>query len=597
MAPPRDTRPGRTRARGAGAALAVAVFALAALPAPGPAAAASRPPVASSAPAAAASAPPPAGASVLDAYIHNVARAWEPEVTDEGRVLDPLDAGDSGDNYGVIMLADVMLKAGARDGDPSLTEAGERIVRKAATLPVANDPFNLLAIGSLLADGANGRFAAGVWARLAPAVGPLAARIGPPVPPSCLTTPGCFSNWRLVRAAGLGELFASRRMKGAVAARTTTAIASELDIAVRHASPRAYPTAIAGARELSDPGPEPPSYHVFSSALLGIVADADPAALSGPIRRLRTEITHYALELMAPDGQLSFSGRSLDQSWVQAAGAALGAREALNDPARASQWRAFADRAFAYLQDAYPARSDGLIPIVPGLLIEWNRNIVDAYAAFNQYEGLTLWFLSDALERWPDPAARRSPLPADAPRLLVGDLASSGMVWGRSGPVWWALSARTTAGDPRSEQGLLAVKVYDEGAWHDLLALRPAHSSLSTAWNLQLGAGHRTWQVSGLRGSGRHVAFTAIYDSPRPHTVVRWSLTTTPNGVAVRVSIPEHGRLFTTVWPTSAATLSAIGRTSSVGRCLVTAAARSCPAHFSWSHGRSAKLTIELRPA
>src|SRR5207302_280929 len=140
--------------------------------------------------------------------------------------------------------------------------------------------FNLLAIGSLLADGARGRFAAGVWAKLAPAVGPLAARIGPPVPPSCLTTPGCFSDWRLVRAAGLGELFASGRMAGAEAARTTASIQSELALAIRHASRPAKPSPITGARELSDPGPEPPSYHLFSSALLGMLADADPAALS-----------------------------------------------------------------------------------------------------------------------------------------------------------------------------------------------------------------------------------------------------------------------------------------------------------------------------
>lgn len=118
---------------------------------------------------AAARAPGAVDASVLDSYIAGVARAWEPLVTAEGRVLDPLDAGDSGDNYGVIMLADVMLKAGARDSDPGLSQAGERIVRKAATLPVANDPFNQLAIGSLLADGAQGRFAPGVWAKLATA--------------------------------------------------------------------------------------------------------------------------------------------------------------------------------------------------------------------------------------------------------------------------------------------------------------------------------------------------------------------------------------------------------------------------------------------
>jgi hypothetical protein len=538
----------------------------------------------------------PIEAGALDAYIARVARAWEPLVTPEGRVLDPLDAADSGDNYGVIMLADVMLKAGARDRDPGLTEAGERIVRKAATLPIANDPFNLLAIASLLSDGANGRFAPGVWAALAPAVGPLAARIGPPVPPSCLTIPGCFTNWRLVRAAGLGELFASGRMTGSEAARTTAAIQSELALAIKHASPPASPSPIHGARELSDPGPEPPSYHVFSSALLGMLADADPAALSAAIRRLRTQVTHYALELMAPDGQLSFAGRSLDQSWVQAAGAALGAREAGNDPARAAAWTSFAERSLTYLLGAYPPRADGLVPIVPGLLVEWSPAIVDTYAAFDQYEGLTLWFLSDALERWPAPSAPRGPLPVDARHMLVGDVASSGMAWGRSGPVWWALSTRTTAADRRSEQGLLAIKVYDRGVWRDLLALRPLRSELSTAFAVQLPhRRRRTWTISLVRGNGHRAIFRATYLAPQRHSVARVTLTTTHRGVVLKIAIPHRGRASTTVWPTTAAVLSASGRASGADGCTVTAAAPSCPARFSWSRRAAGAITIELQ--
>jgi len=52
----------------------------------------------------------PVSARTLSDYIAGVARAWEPYTTAAGVVEDPLNAGDTSDNYGVIMLADVMLK-------------------------------------------------------------------------------------------------------------------------------------------------------------------------------------------------------------------------------------------------------------------------------------------------------------------------------------------------------------------------------------------------------------------------------------------------------------------------------------------------------
>ncbi len=117
--------------------------------------------------------------------------------------------------------------------------------------------------------------------------------------------------------------------------------------------------------------------------------------------KLRRQADRYALEMMAPDGQLSLSGRSLDQSWVQAAAAALGARRAALEPASGGAWRAYAQRAVSYLLAAYPLQPDGLLPIVPGLDFDWSPSIMDGYAALNQYEGLTLWLLSDALAKWP----------------------------------------------------------------------------------------------------------------------------------------------------------------------------------------------------
>ena len=165
-------------------------------------------------------------------------------------------------------------------------------------------------------------------------------------------------------------------------------------------------------------------------------------------------------------------------------------------------WRAYAQRAVSYLQAAYPLRPDGLLPIVPGLGFDWSPSIMDGYAALNQYEGLTLWLLSDALAKWPQAGTSQASLPADNRELLVDDLASSGLVWGRAGSVWWQLAGRATSSDPRAAQGLVAVKLDDASGWHDLLALRPIHGKTSSTWTLTYANG--TVATPTFTGVARH---------------------------------------------------------------------------------------------
>ena len=149
-------------------------------------------------------------AGPLDAYIAGVARAWEPYTTPDGRVEDPLDAADTGDNYGVILLADVMLKVAHRTGDSTLEAAGERIVASALTLPVPNDPFNLLAIAAAIHDGEQGDFSAGAWSQIAAPLEQRAGQIGPPTEATCLLELPCYDNWRLVWSAGAALLLADK---------------------------------------------------------------------------------------------------------------------------------------------------------------------------------------------------------------------------------------------------------------------------------------------------------------------------------------------------------------------------------------------------
>jgi hypothetical protein len=536
------------------------------------------------------------GTSTLEGYIASVARAWVPDTSPEGQVLDPLDPADSGDDYGVIMLADVMLLLAARGGNEALAQAGVRIVEKAATLPDVSGPFNLLAIAMLLRDGQHGRFPPDAWSQIAGTAATLAAHTGPPLEPSCLTTPGCYSNWRLVWAAGASALVANGQSTA-----SPTAISADLAMAGVHAGPPASPSPLSGARELSDPGSESPAYDLFSCALLELIAEADPAAITPAVQELRERAARYARELMAPDGQLSYSGRSLDQSWVQAAGADLGARQAVVDPARAGAWRDFAERALSYLIHAYPARPDGILPMVPGLLEDWSPAIVDSYAALDQYEGLTLWFLADALEHWPATATPPAPLPVDKSGYLVGDVRSSGLAWGRFGRVWWAVSAHTIGPDPRAAQGLVALKLRAAGTWRDLLALRPRTGGPSTIWTLTLPGGRTARPIfTTVHGDGHRAVLSGSYRLADGRLIApaRWVLSTTANGLRAAMSVPRRGVMRASTWVVDPdVRVIALGGRTTRGSCTVSASGPACPVSLVWEHGSALVEIAERAPA
>jgi hypothetical protein len=544
----------------------------------------------------------PLSAAQLSAYIDRVASAWVPYTSATGLVADPLNPADTGDNYGVIMLADVMLKIARQTSDSALESAGVRIVDSALTLPVPSDPFNLLAIAAVIHDGRSGKFSTDAWQQLAGPLEILAGQIGPPTGANCLAELGCYSNWRLVWSAGAALLGVDQLAgePGTLAGEGAYAgaqIKADLGLALEYegAPLRVSPNTGGPARELSDPGAEPSAYELFSTFMLELVGEFDPSAITPAVARLRAQADRYALDMIAPDGQLSLAGRSLDQSWVQAAAVALGARRAASEPATAAVWRTFADRALSYLLGSYPLQLDGLLPIVPGLDLDWSQSIMDGYAALDQYEGLTLWLLSDALERWPSAQAPRSSLPVDGRSMLADDLASSGLVWGRAGSVWWELSGRSTSGDPREAQGLVAVKVDRAGGWRDLLALRPIQHGQSSVWALTLP--HKataTPTFHEVRGTAGATVLNGTYRRPDGRVVgrVTWKLHTTPTGIELSMSVPAKAALHTTLWLAGATRLSSPNASQTPGACLVTASGRACPVTIYWHHTRTATLEL-----
>jgi hypothetical protein len=578
----------------------------------------------------------PVDAQQLSSYIDRVASAWVPYTSASGLVADPLNPDDTGDNYGVIMLADVMLRAARATANGALESAGVRIINSATALPVPNDPFNLLALAAVIHDGRDGELPASAWQQIEEPLELLAGQIGPPTGATCLVELGCYSNWRLVWSAGAALLqadelagepntlagnsaFVDAQIKADLELATSYAGAPLLtSVASSHAQKQSHlvhasgthrairteaeaGSALSGvglggvARELSDPGAEPSAYELFSTFMFELISEFDPGAITPAVTRLRTQADRYALDMMAPDGQLSLAGRSLDQSWVEAAAAALGARRAALEPANAGVWHAFADRAVSYLLNAYPLQPNGLLPVVPGLNLDWSPSIMDGYAALNQYDGLTLWLLSDALERWPSTQAPLASLPADGKSLLADDLASSGLVWGRSNGVWWELSGRSTSSDPREAQGLVAVKVERSSGWRDLLALRPNQHGESSAWVLTLHSkATATPAFEEVHGAGGSAVLSGAYRRPGGRVLARvtWKLSTTATGVELSMSMPAKATLHTTVWLSGPTRVSAPGASRAAGACLVTASGRACPVTIYWHNTRTATLEL-----
>ena len=319
----------------------------------------------------------------LESFSTEVERAWE-EVTDEdGAVADPLQPDRGRFNYGTLMLAAAQLRGAERSADDSLADAAIRQTLGTIERGGPQDTYYLLGAGTMLRDGLAGRFPERAWRRIAE---PLSRWIGsfPPYVENDFANPTHYSNRKLVWAVGalaLAQSGVAATAPGAPAA-DPAALRAEVTrivsgLAVRYAARHAGTDLPARMRASSDRVHFPNAYHVFSVYLLELLYAADPGVFSPEALRLREEAGRYALALMAPDGQVTHTGGSLEQSWVLAAAAAYGARRAREGGPLAAAFRTFADRAAARLLHVHGRLSDGTTPIVPGLRVQWSPAITD----------------------------------------------------------------------------------------------------------------------------------------------------------------------------------------------------------------------------
>ena len=277
-------------------------------------------------------------------------------------------------NYGTFLLADAQLRAARRTGDSALADTAVAVVtglinRNGGRPPA--DPFNQFAAAAILSDGRAGRLPESAFARIEVPLERMIARFAP-FTGHGFADPAVYDNWRLVWAAAAIRIVASGLVgePGSIAEHPARLRAEVARIVSELVPANAGPlvrTPYGPGRVLSDPGGQPNAYHVFSVLLLEHIFEADPGVFSAAALSVREEAGRYALALMAPDGQLTHSGRSMEQSWVLAAAADLGAMRAAHGGPDAAAWRAFADRALNRLVRVHGTFADGTTPVVPGL--------------------------------------------------------------------------------------------------------------------------------------------------------------------------------------------------------------------------------------
>lgn len=256
----------------------------------------------------------------------------------------------------------------------------------------------------------------------------------------------------------------------------------------------------------SDPPDNPLAYFGLSTGLyaravrdLGSDARRSTAA---PIERA----AYASVWLTAPDGDMGYFGRSLEQSWAYS-GLAAGNEAAANQPGTsatdAARYRVVSDRALARLRDVYGSGPKGWW-ILPALREQPTQLFgIDRYIGAVAFSGLTLVTLNWALDEMERNDTRAvASVPTDRNFAVALGQGDGRFATVRQGDVWFAVRRKRSTKRPndlRYDFGLIALKVRQGGVWTGVVRARPktnqafdsAGPTLVTASQIGLPRGER----------------------------------------------------------------------------------------------------------
>ena len=367
----------------------------------------------------------------------------------------------------------------------------------------------------------------------------------------CFMNDTCYNNWHLMQGLSLADVLSSG-LTGAQDSYLSDPSSSRewiTKMTGERLMASAGPEADGWSKKacfLSDPPNNPMAYQVFSTWLLGQLAEQHPDLLTTPLKMILDCNRNMLLALTAPDGDVAVAGRSQLQSWTLAAGILAAAQAYADDwdPV----WSALADRFWSRLNGPLYRDPGGFFAITPSARSHMKAGL-DFYADPAEYNGLTLMFLNMAADRWAKLApASADQIPADLDGGLT-DLTGARVVIRRSGPVWWSWrSSRCSqlpTADLRCDSGLLQTKVLGPLGWTDLLMPRSIGMVSSCAGPcLKKGSGYQAFRVTETSGTPQKTILTGRFGTRLT------DITIESNSSGITISWPSQaGDTFSGLWP------------------------------------------------
>jgi hypothetical protein len=185
-------------------------------------------------------------------------------------------------------------------------------------------------------------------------------------------------------------------------------------------------------------------------------------------------------QLVAPDGDLAYAGRNLEEGWALSAtayGARVASRLPGTSPSETARYDALAMRALERLRDVHLGGPAGIY-VVPALRSDFDRSRLagDHGAGYAPGGGLALMFLNMLADEHARTSGGDAGVMADSDAAAVLGHGASLYATQRAGDVWMAIRGRTSADhatDLRYDAGLIRAKVRRDDGWRDLIPVRP----------------------------------------------------------------------------------------------------------------------------
>ena len=231
---------------------------------------------------------------------------------------------------------------------------------------------------------------------------------------------------------------------------------------------------------ISDPPDYPLAYQglaigFYAQAVRMLGDRASPAA-----RATLRKAANASWLLTAPDGDVGYFGRSMEESWSQS-GTALGAEVAAHGAS--ARWRAryrgLREETLTRLRDAYGNGPRGY-HFIPALEVSdrLGARALEPYAGAPSFTGLTLLQLNWAVDAMPRRGGRLARLAAIRNMGVELSRGQSTFAAVRRGLSWFAVkqgrSLRREPGDLRYDSGLVVLKrLQPDGSWRQITPYKP----------------------------------------------------------------------------------------------------------------------------